>query len=101
MLPALIAAAPAIIGAFGGASKGAPPAPSEAHSAVYGSGLDASGWNVNFSGMQTNGSNKAGTGQDSAAGALGLDAGGISPLMIAGVVAIVGLAIWAKSKSSK
>lgn len=101
MLPALIAAAPAIIGALGGGKGGAPAGPTDVQAAVYGSGLDGSGWNVNFSGLQTNGSNKAGAAEQSAAGALGLGADGMSPLLIAGAVLIVGMAIWAKSKSKK
>ena len=41
----------------GGLSKPTPTAgPSRAEAAVYGSGLDSSGWNVNFSGTQKNAS---------------------------------------------
>lgn len=100
MLPALLNAAPGIISAIGGAGGGAPPAPSEASASVYGSGLDGSGWNVNYSGLQTSGPNKAG-GEPSALDAVGLGAGGLSPLLIVGAVAIIGLAVWAKSKSRK
>jgi hypothetical protein len=80
---------------------GAPPVPQNAESAVYGNGLDGSGWNVNFSGFQSNAANKATTGGDpSAAQALGMagPGGSISPLLIVGVVALVGAALWFKSK---
>lgn len=80
-------------------SGGAPPAPQNAHNAIYGNGLDGSGWNVNFSGMQSNAANKPTTGEPSAVGALGLD--GVSPLLILGVVAIIGIAVWGKSKSRR
>jgi hypothetical protein len=84
----------------GGGASGYTPRTAEA--AVYGSGLDGSGWNVNFSGMQTNGSNKEQT-APSAMDSLGLSGGGggISPLMIVGLVAVVGLVLWKKSKSAK
>lgn len=40
-----------------GLGGGAPAGPSNAEAAVYGSGLDASGWAVNFQGLQNAGSN--------------------------------------------
>lgn len=84
----------------GGGGGGAPPAPQNASGAVYGSGLDGSGWNVNFAGVQSNGSNKQATPDSSAASELGLSApgAGVSPLMTVAVVAMLGLALWSRSK---
>jgi hypothetical protein len=39
-------------GVGGGIASPTPSAPSNAEAAVYGNGLDASGWNVNFAGVQ-------------------------------------------------
>lgn len=94
------AAIPAIAGAFGKAmEEPAPAGPSraDAQSATYGNGIDGSGWNVNFSGSQSAGSNKAG---QSLAESMGLAApgGGISPLLVAGAVAIVAVVAWARSR---
>lgn len=93
------AAVGGLVGGFaggGGGSSGAGGgvAPQNAESAIYGgTGLDASGWNVNFSGMQTNGSNKS---APSGLESVGLGSGGVSPFVIAAVVAVVGMAIWKK-----
>lgn len=75
-----------------------------AESAIYGDlGLDSSGWNVNFSGSQSNGSNKS---APSALDSIGLTGSGSllgipSQWLIIGAVAVVGLVIWKKSKSKK
>jgi hypothetical protein len=104
IMPGIGTAIGGIAGAFmdgmgGGGSGGS--SPQNAQSAIYGDlGQDNSGWNVNFSGVQSNGSNKS---APSALDGLGIGGGTgtISPLMIVGLVAVVGLAIWKKSKSSK
>lgn len=92
----------ALLGGFGGSSAGggsAGYAPQDAQSAIYGDlGLDASGWNVNFSGVQSSGANKA---APSALDQLGVGTGQISPLMIGGVLVLLGLIVWKKSKSRK
>ena len=78
-------------GALGGAINGPPAGPSNAVSAAYGSGLDASGWAVNFRGVQN-----ASTGQDKSGGVPGVLGGsGVA----AGVpwyvwVGLVGVALW-------
>lgn len=79
-------------------------APQDAQSAIYGDfGLDSSGWNVNFSGTQSTGSNKA---APSALDSLGLTGSGSvlglsSGALIAGAAVLIGLVIWKKSKSAK
>lgn len=89
----------AILGGFSGGSGsgiGGIAVPQDAQSAIYGDlGLDSSGWNVNFSGMQSNGSNK---GAPSGLDAVGIPSGGVLPLAIVGIVVIMGLALWKKSK---
>lgn len=80
-----------------------PSGPMTSAAAVYGSGLDSSGWNVNFGGTQTNGSNK--NGNPSVAETLGLSGGGgmfprginANYLLIGAL--IVGVLIWKKSRS--
>ncbi|MDP1740086.1 hypothetical protein [Polaromonas sp.] len=79
----------------------------KAESAIYGDlGLDSSGWNVNFSGSQSNGSNKSApsaldsiglTGSGSLLGASGITSG----MLIAGAAVLIGLVIWKKSRSKK
>lgn len=105
-MPGIGTAIGGIAGAFmdgmggGGGGSGSGYAPQDAQSAIYGDlGLDASGWNVNFSGTQSNGSNKAGI--PSAMESIGVGLGGISPLMVVGFVAVVGLVVWTKSRSKK
>lgn len=82
--------------------------PKDAHQAIYGSsfGMDSSGWNVNFSGSQSNGSNKSApsaldslglTGSGSLLGATGISSG----MLLAGAALLVGLVIWKKSRSNK
>ena len=114
IMPGIGTAIGGIAGAFmdggmGGGSKsgGGSYVPQDAHSAIYGDlGLDASGWNVNFSGTQSNGSNKTApsaldaiglTGSGSLLGASGISSG----MLLAGAVVLVGLVIWKKSRSSK
>lgn len=50
-----------------GQALGAPGGPSNAVSAAYGNGMDGSGWNVNFSGVQS-----ASSSQDKSGGVPGL-----------------------------
>lgn len=109
-MPGIGTAIGGIAGAFmdgmgGGASgSGGGYTPQDAQSAIYGDmGLDSSGMNINFSGTQTNGSNKA---APSALDSLGLTGSGavlgIPPqLLLIGAVAVVGLVIWKKSRSKK
>ncbi len=108
IMPGIGTAIGGIAGAFmdsqsgpsGGSAGGY--APQDAQSAIYGGlGLDSSGWNVNFSGTQSNGSNKA---APSALDSLGLTGSGSvlglsSGMVLAGVVVLVGLVIWKKSRS--
>lgn len=68
-------------------------APIDVSAAVYGSGLDGSGWNVNFSGTQTNGPNKY-TSPDAPGGLL--SAAGIPPMVIYGVLALAAWKIFQK-----
>jgi len=108
VMPGIGTAIGGVLGALGdsfmggGASSSASaPTNQNAQSAIYGDmGLDSSGWNVNFSGVQSSGSNKS---APSALDALGVGGctGVISPLMIVGVVVVLGLVVWKKSKSSK
>lgn len=93
----------------GGASGSGGPSggytPQDAQSAIYGDlGLDSSGWNVNFSGTQSNGSNKSApsaldsiglTGSGSLLGASGITTG----MLLLGGAVLIGLVIWKKSKS--
>lgn len=99
VMPGWGTAAGALLGGFsggGGSGVGGIAAPQDATSAIYGDlGLDGSGWNVNFSGMQSNGSNK---GAPSGLEAAGIPSGGVLPLAMVGIVVIVGLALWKKSK---
>lgn len=95
------ALADSFMGGGGSASGGGGYAPQDAHSAIYGDlGLDSSGWNVNFAGVQSAGSSKS---VPSALDAIGLGAGSaaMSPLVIVGIVGVMALLIWKKSKSSK
>ena len=82
-----------------GAALGSPGGPSNAESAVYGSGQDGSGWSVNFSGVQSTASN-----QDKSGGVPGLlgTSGASSGLpgwvWVAGL-ALVGVAVWRSSRN--
>ena len=97
--------APGVGGAVGGlfgsfldGSSGAsasPSAPLTASAAVYGSGLDSSGYSVNFAGMTSTGSNKPG-----AAGLVeSIGLGGINPTYLLIGALLVGVLIWKKSRS--
>lgn len=82
---------------LGGAVGGSPAGPSHAEAAVYGSGLDASGWAVNFSGIQS-----ASSGQDKSGGVPGVGLSGIG----AGVpgwawIAVGGLVLWKLYRSRR
>lgn len=76
---AWLEAATALLNTKGGASLGqglgqalgSPGGPSNATSAAYGTGMDGSGWNVNFSGVQSASSN-----QDKSGGVPGLGISG-------------------------
>jgi hypothetical protein len=85
----------------GGLGKGlgtsAPAGPSNAQSGAYGSGLDASGWNVNFSGVQSAASN-----QDKSGGIPGIGVSGVAssvPWYVWAVLA--GAVAWKLYKKSK
>lgn len=81
-----------------GSSSGTPPAgPSNAVSAVYGSGLDTSGYSINFSGLQS-----ASSSQDKSGGVPGIGLTGVAGgvpwwLWAAGA----GLIVWRMRKSKK
>lgn len=81
--------------ALGGSS--APAGPMSAETAVYGSGLDASGWAVNFSGLQT-----ASNSQDKSGGVPGVGLSGVG----AGVpgwawIVLGGVVLWKLSRSRR
>lgn len=84
-------------GSLGGSLGGAPAGPSNAQSGAYGSGTDNSGWNVNFSGVQS-----ASSDQDKSGGVPGVGVSGVSagvPWWIWAVLA--GAVAWRMSKSAK
>lgn len=99
-----LAAATALLNTKGGAALGgslgggAPAGPSNATSGAYGSGTDNSGWNVNFSGVQS-----ASSAQDKSGGIPGV---GMSGPSVGGVpwwvwAAGAGLVVWRMRKSKK
>lgn len=110
IMPGIGTAIGGIAGAFmdgmgsGGSGSGTGYTPQDAQSAIYGDmGLDSSGMNINFSGTQSNGSNKA---APSAMDSLGLTGSGamlgIPPqFLLIGAVALIGLVVWKKSRSKK
>lgn len=110
VLPGVGTAIGGVVGALadsfmgGGSASTSGYAPKDASTAIYGDlGLDSSGWNVNFSGTQSSGSNKA---APSALDSLGLTGSGSvlglsSGMLLAGAVVLVGLVIWKKSRSQK
>lgn len=85
--------------ALGKGLQGAAPAgPSSADAAVYGSGLDASGWAVNFQGVQT-----ASSSQDKGGGVPGvLGSSGVAGGVPHWAWLVIGAAvIWKLSRSKK
>lgn len=120
-MPGIGTAIGGIAGAFmdgmggSGGSGGGGYAPQDAQSSIFGSslGMDSSGWNVNFSGSQSNGSNKSApsaldsiglTGSGSMLGATPggslLGGTGISSgMLLLGGAVLIGLVIWKKSRS--
>lgn len=81
---------------LGGALGGGQAGPSNASSGAYGSGLDSSGWSVNFSGVQS-----TATQQDKSGGVPGL---GVSGVGAGGVpwwawLALGGVVLWKLKKS--
>lgn len=102
---AWLEAATALLNTKGGASLGqglggalgAPAGPSNAQSGAYGPGPDNSGWNVNFSGVQS-----ASSAQDKSGGVPGLGISGVSggvPWWI--WAALAGAVVWRMRKSAK
>lgn len=87
----------------GSRSSGAPAGPMNSEAAVYGSGLDSSGWNINFAGTQNNASNKAGLpvlGETlGLTGGGGILPGGINSTYLLIGALLVGVVIWKKSRS--
>ncbi len=82
---------------LGGALGGGPDGPTSATSGAYGSGLDSSGWSVNFSGVQS-----TATQQDKSGGVPGL---GVSGVGAGGVpwwawLALGGLVLWRLKKKA-
>lgn len=82
----------------GGMGGAAPAGPSNAESAVYGSGLDSSGWAVNFQGYQS-----ASSSQDKSGGIPGIlgssGVGGSIPTWA--YLAVGGLLAWKLLRSKK
>lgn len=110
IMPGIGTAIGGIAGAFmdgmgGSGSSAAGYTPQDAQSAIYGDlGMDSSGWNVNFSGTQSNGSNKSApsaldsiglTGSGSLLGASGITSG----MLLLGGAVLIGLVVWKKSRS--
>lgn len=80
-----------------GSSLGAsaPAGPSNAQSGAYGSGLDGSGWSVNFSGVQSTASN-----QDKSGGVPGVGITGVAGAIPWWVyVAVAGAVLWRLKRS--
>lgn len=74
---------------------GAPAGPSNAQSGAYGSGLDGSGWSVNFAGVQT-----ASSDQDKSGGVPGLGISGVAGAIPSWAwVLIAGVVLWRMRKS--
>lgn len=85
------------VGSALGGLGGAPAGPSNAESAVYGSGLDSSGWSVNFAGVQN-----AASSQDKSGGVPGLGISGVSGSVPWYVWAgLAGVVVWKIIKKSK
>lgn len=99
IFPGVGTAAGALVGGLlsskSSAGGNSAPGPQDAHSAIYGDTgtQDNSGWNVNFSGTQSNGSNKAG--QAGLSDAMGLS--GIPKIYLIAGVLVIGLVLWKKS----
>lgn len=82
-----------------GSSLGAsaPAGPSNAQSGAYGSGLDGSGWSVNFAGVQNAGSN-----QDKSGGVPGVGVSGIGGSLPWYVwAALAGAVVWRLKNSRR
>lgn len=62
---------------LGSALGGGPDGPTSATSGAYGSGLDSSGWSVNFSGIQSTASQQDKSGGVPGIGASGVGLGGV------------------------
>lgn len=77
-----------------GSSLGSNSGPSHAESGVYGSGLDGSGWSINFAGVQNAGSN-----QDKSGGVPGLGISGVSAVPWYVWALLGGAALWKLRKS--
>lgn len=83
--------------ALGGSLGGAPAGPSNAQSGAYGSGTDNSGWNVNFSGVQS-----ASSDQDKSGGVPGVGiSGGVGGVPWWAWAALAGAVVWRMRKSAK
>lgn len=82
-----------------GSSLGAsaPAGPSNAESGAYGSGLDGSGWSINFAGVQS-----AGSSQDKSGGVPGVGLSGVTGSVPWYVwAALAGLVAWRLKKSRR
>ncbi len=88
----------ALLGGLGsGLGSSAPAGPSNATSAAYGSGLDGSGWSINFAGVQNAGSN-----QDKSGGVPGLGGSGVAGALPWYVwVVLAGAVAWRLKKSRR
>ena len=77
---------------------GSPAAPSNATSGAYGSGLDGSGWLVNFAGVQNASSNQDKSGGVPGVGFTGAGIGGV-PWYVWALLA--GAVVWRLKKSNR
>lgn len=78
-----------------GSSMGRPSGPSNAESGTYGSGLDGSGWIINFAGVQNAGSN-----QDKSGGVPGLGMSGVSSVPWYIWALLAGAVVWKLKRKS-
>lgn len=83
------------LGGMGTALGSSTPAgPSNAESGAYGSGLDGSGWSINFAGVQN-----AGSSQDKSGGVPGVGMSGVSGVPWYAWALIGGAVLWKLRKS--
>lgn len=78
-----------------GSTMGSSSGPSNAESGAYGSGLDGSGWSINFAGVQNADSN-----QDKSGGVPGLSMSGVSTVPWYVWVLLAGAVVWKLKRKS-
>jgi len=88
----------ALLGGIGsGLASGTPGGPSDAQSGAYGSGLDGSGWSINFAGVQN-----AGSSQDKSGGVPGIGGSGVAGSVPWYVwIVLAGAVLWRLKASRK